>query len=187
MLEKLVSFTKKVADLSDKPSLNPADLKAVFDAAPDEVRQYLNKLIDALKKTETGDSGAKNIGATAISGIDGTDVQTILENLKKNDDKKVTAIGTGFRIEKYAAQFFTNGTANSSTATITFDQPFTTEPVIMSGNIVQNASYGDTIVYPYIYNVSKTGFQVRIMSTLGNLGTSGEPSNIFMNFMALGN
>lgn len=82
MFEKLVSFTKDVSDLADQPALgSAAALKAHFDAAPDEVRQYLNKLIDALKKTESGDSGAKNIGATSISGLTGTDVQALLESL----------------------------------------------------------------------------------------------------------
>jgi hypothetical protein len=81
VLEKLNAFTKDVSDLSDRPALNPTELKAQFDAAPDEVRQYLNKLIDALKKTTAGDSGAKNIGATTISGLTGTDVQTILGSL----------------------------------------------------------------------------------------------------------
>jgi hypothetical protein len=87
MFEKLVSFTKKVADLADRPSLNSSELKSQFDAAPDEVRVFLNKLIDALKSTATGDSGAKNVGATSISGLTGTDVQTLLENLntKMND------------------------------------------------------------------------------------------------------
>jgi hypothetical protein len=79
MFEKLVSFTKKVADLPDRPSTNP---KAQFDLAPDEVRQYLNKLIDALKSTETDDSGAKNIGVSSISGLTGSDVQTLLGSLK---------------------------------------------------------------------------------------------------------
>lgn len=79
MFEKLVSFTKKVADLSDRPSLNSSELKAHFDSAPDEVRQYLNKLIEALQRTTAGDSGAKNIGVTAISGVAGTDIQTVLE------------------------------------------------------------------------------------------------------------
>jgi hypothetical protein len=79
--EKLNSFTKDVSDLSDKPSLNPSELKAQFDAAPDEVRQYLNKLIDALKKTTVGDSGAKNIGVSPISGVTGNDIQTVLGNL----------------------------------------------------------------------------------------------------------
>jgi hypothetical protein len=95
MFQKLVSFTKKVADLSDKPSLNPAELKAQFDAAPDEVRESLNKLIDALQKTETGDSGAKNIGVTNISGLTGTDVQTLLEALANNKVNKAGDILSG--------------------------------------------------------------------------------------------
>jgi hypothetical protein len=81
MLEKLTAFTKKVSDLSNKPALNPTELKAQFDAAPEELRQYLNKLIDALLKTSSGDSGAKNIGATTITGLTGNNVQIILENL----------------------------------------------------------------------------------------------------------
>lgn len=84
---KLVSFTKKVADLPDQPSLNPSDLKAQFDAAPDEVRTYFNNLIDALKQTTSGDSGAKNVGATTIGNMVGNDVQTILAAL----DTRLTA------------------------------------------------------------------------------------------------
>lgn len=81
-------FTKKVADLADKPTLNPNELKAQFDAAPDEVRQYLNKLIDALMRTTAGDSGAKNIGATSINGLNGNDLQTMLESVASGYAKK---------------------------------------------------------------------------------------------------
>jgi len=77
--EKLLNFTKDVSDLADIPSLTPTELKAQFDAAPDEVRVYLNKLIDALLKTAAGDSGAKNVGASTISGLTGSNVQTLLE------------------------------------------------------------------------------------------------------------
>lgn len=80
--EKLVSFTKDVSDLADKPALgSTAALKAQFDAAPDEVRVYLNKLIDALKSIADNDSGADNTGATAIAGLTGTTVQSLLEDL----------------------------------------------------------------------------------------------------------
>jgi hypothetical protein len=79
--EKLASFAKKVADLADKPSLTPTALKAQFDAAPEELRGSFNNLIDALKKTTAGDSGAKNIGVSTIPGVNGNDVQTILANL----------------------------------------------------------------------------------------------------------
>lgn len=82
MFEKLESFTRDVSDLPDRPALNQAAaLKEQFDAAPNEVRVYLNKLIDALKLTTSGDSGAKNIGVSTIPGIEGNDIQIILEKL----------------------------------------------------------------------------------------------------------
>jgi hypothetical protein len=81
--KKLTAFTKDVSDLADDVQGNPADLKAYFDAAPEELRTYFNNLIDALKSTASGDSGAKNTGATAITGLTGTDVQSLLESLKK--------------------------------------------------------------------------------------------------------
>lgn len=86
MFQKLVSFTNKVADLADQPTGTPSEIKAAFDAAPDEVRQYLNNLIDALKSTTAGDSGAKNIGVSTIQGLTGADIQTILESLKTITD-----------------------------------------------------------------------------------------------------
>jgi hypothetical protein len=81
MFQKLESFTKDVSDLATKPALDPAALKAQFDAAPDELRQYFNKLVDALVKNTSGDSGAKNIGATNITGLTGSDVQSLLESM----------------------------------------------------------------------------------------------------------
>jgi hypothetical protein len=57
----------------------------------------------------------------------------------------------------------------------------------MPANITQVQAYGDVILYPYIYNVTTTGFDVKINAADGaNLGTSGSPSNIFMNFVAFG-
>jgi hypothetical protein len=53
MLQKLLAFTKKVADLPDRPSLNSAELKAQFDAAPEELRQTFNKLVDDLTTIPT--------------------------------------------------------------------------------------------------------------------------------------
>lgn len=85
---QLTAFTKKVADFADQVTGNPADIKAQFDAAPEELRTYFNNLIDALKSTASGDSGAKNTGATAITGLTGTDVQTILEALNEHKVSK---------------------------------------------------------------------------------------------------
>lgn len=90
--DKLNSFSKKVSDLSDKPALTPTALKAQFDAAPEELRASFNALIDALKQTTSGDSGAKNIGVSAISGVNGTDIQTVLGSLATSlDNQKITS------------------------------------------------------------------------------------------------
>jgi hypothetical protein len=59
---KLTAFTKKVSDLADDVQGNPSDLKAYFDAAPEELRGAFNDLIDGLKSTASGDSGAKTQG-----------------------------------------------------------------------------------------------------------------------------
>jgi hypothetical protein len=90
LFQKLASFTKKVADFADHVTGNPAENKAQFDAAPEELRTYFNNLIDALKSTASGDSGAKNTGATAIAGLTGTDVQSLLESLKTYVDNTNT-------------------------------------------------------------------------------------------------
>jgi hypothetical protein len=86
----LDAFTKKVADMADQPSGTPSEIKAAFDAAPEELREYFNNLVNALKSTASGDSGAKNTGATAISGLTGTDVQSLLEGLKSYIDTNAT-------------------------------------------------------------------------------------------------
>lgn len=89
MFQKLEAFTKKVSDLADKPYMNPDELKAYFDAAPEEVRNALNSLIDALQST-TDDSGAKNIGVSPIEGIAGANVQELLISLKADLDAAIT-------------------------------------------------------------------------------------------------
>lgn len=185
---KLTAFTQKVADSADQLTGNPAETKAIFDKAPEELRTYFNNLVDALKSTATGDSGAKNTGVTAITGLTGTDVQTLLESLKTYSDKMINAGQTGFRIEITPAIFFTNGGSNNSTATVTFTTAFNNPPSIFVGDMYQAQAFGDVILCPYIYNVSKTGFQVKITASGGsNLGTVGSPANIFMHFLAIGN
>jgi hypothetical protein len=87
-LDKLLAFTKKVGDLADKPNqtMTAAQVKAQFDAAPDEMRLAFNQLIDDLQSVVDGDSGADNIKATAIAELTGTTVQSLLESLKALDD-----------------------------------------------------------------------------------------------------
>lgn len=78
---KLLAFAKKVSDFADQVTGNPAEIKAQFDAAPEELRQTYNTLIDGLKSSTAGDSGAKNIGVATIPGLTGNDIQTLLEKL----------------------------------------------------------------------------------------------------------
>jgi hypothetical protein len=81
LFTKLLAFTKKVSDFADHVTGNASANKAQFDAAPEELRSYFNNLVDSLKSTARGDSGAKNIGVTSISNLTGNDIQTILESL----------------------------------------------------------------------------------------------------------
>jgi len=165
---KLLAFTKKVADLDDKPSLTPSALKAQFDAAPDELRQTYNTLIDGLKSTASGDSGAKNLGATTISGLTGNDVQTLLESLKSYIDttdtnRKTYVDGLSYLPaglgKNYAGQ---SGTLNlppgaSQDFIITFP----------SGRFSSNPS----LVYS-IYNTDVDG-QYNVASSIVSISSSG--------------
>jgi hypothetical protein len=83
---KLTAYTQKVADAADTIVGNAPLAKSIFDAAPEELRTYFNNLIDALKSSASGDSGAKNTGATNISGLTGNDIQSLLESLKTYTD-----------------------------------------------------------------------------------------------------
>lgn len=87
-LDKLNAFTKKVQDLADKPNstMSAAEVKAQFDAAPNELRLAFNQLIDDLGSVVDGDSGADNVAVTAIAGLTGLTIQAVLEELKVLDD-----------------------------------------------------------------------------------------------------
>jgi H-type lectin domain len=162
VFEKLVSFTKDVSDLSDKPVLSPAELKAQFDSAPDEVRQYLNKLIDALQKSTAGDSGAKNIGATSISGVTGSDVQSVLEGLKTYADGKYLSMA-GQKVEIIEGTVAVFG-GNTFTLSVTFPTAYASTPDVVFSRITQGVSYTDLIMNPYIHEVTNTGFKCRFNS-----------------------
>lgn len=72
-------------------SMSAAEIKAAFDSRGNELKDVVNNLIDALKSTVSGDSGAKNIGATSIPGLSGNDVQSLIESLKTLVDEKANS------------------------------------------------------------------------------------------------
>ena len=43
---KITAFTHKISDLADQPNLPPDELKARFDACPEELRQAVNAICD---------------------------------------------------------------------------------------------------------------------------------------------
>lgn len=94
--------------------------------------------------------------------------------------------GTGERFQPVNALFFTNGGSNNSTAHVVFPKAFSEVPTVVPGHVVTAVPYIDTIGYPYIYNVTKTGFSVKIATTAGNLGTFNTPVNAVIRFLAYG-
>lgn len=112
-----------------------------------------------------------------------SDVDTRLTSV---ESKSVSGSSAGNRFEECSGTFFTNGNSDEATANVTFAKAFTVKPTVFPANISQVVAYGRSIKYPYIFNVTTTGFSVTIYSIGGNLGTSGSPANLFMNFMAYG-
>ena len=62
-------FTKRVGDLPDQPNMQAAELKTCFDSSPEELRQALNRLCDALGEF----SAAAKLGYTGECGRAGAD------------------------------------------------------------------------------------------------------------------
>lgn len=71
------------------------------------------------------------------------------------------------------ASFVSDGTKNNLQTTVTFPQAFDEAPTVVAGNIVQTVSYCDTMQFPFITNVSKTGFTVivRTVNSVNNFGS----------------
>jgi hypothetical protein len=90
---KITTYAKSIANLSDTPNsdgLTASQLKAFFDGRTnEEVKSSVNGIIDALLSTEDSDSGANNIGATALKPGGAESVQGQLEELKAEKVDKV--------------------------------------------------------------------------------------------------
>jgi hypothetical protein len=142
-LDKLLAFTKKVGDLADKPNqtMSAAEVKAQFDAAPDELRLAFNQLIDDLQSVVDGDSGADNIAVTGIAGLTGDSVQELLEALKTLVDTKSntadvyskTALDGG----QLDTRYFTETELQSTTDSISGADKIGATPISTSPSTVQ--------------------------------------------------
>jgi hypothetical protein len=85
--------------LADRPNaldgLSAAQLKQKFDESGNTIKTFINdELIPALGLTTDSNSGADNIGATAITDLDGTTVQALIESVR-NKLKGTTSGSSG--------------------------------------------------------------------------------------------
>ena len=58
-------FSKRIVDLPDQPDMQAAELKTYFDSSPEELRQALNRLCDALGEF----SAAAKLGTATAPSI----------------------------------------------------------------------------------------------------------------------
>lgn len=79
---KMGNFTFNHAEQPDKLNLPAAETKAKLDSRANELKTAFNAAVDLLNATAAGDSGADNVGAAAIDGIEGASVQAQMVGMK---------------------------------------------------------------------------------------------------------
>ena len=79
---KMGNFTFNHAEQPDKLNLPAAETIAKFDSRANELKTAFNAAVDLLNATAAGDSGADNVGAAAIDGIEGASVQAQMVGMK---------------------------------------------------------------------------------------------------------
>jgi len=103
----------------DTPTDTPDTLKANWDSRANELKTILNTLIAVLEATTDNSSGADNLGATAISGLSGATVQSLLEALKTYIDEVSTTQTEALTAHKTSAdhdgRYFTETELGSTT------------------------------------------------------------------------
>ena len=89
--EKMGNFTFNHADQADELNLPADTAKQKFDSRANELKTAFNKAVDLLNSTTAGNSGADNVGATAIDGVTGTTVQAQMKSMKGLVDGKAAS------------------------------------------------------------------------------------------------
>ena len=82
---KITSFQHKIADLPDEPQIPAAELKARFDACPEELRQSLNAVCDDAARLE-----ARVEGIVVDTFGDTIDKEMLSDELAAELDAKAT-------------------------------------------------------------------------------------------------
>lgn len=100
------------------------------------------------------------------------------------DTSLLAKVGGAVDISVVSGLFFTNGASSVATAAISFGKTYATPPYVFPGNLGNTVAYSDTLRFPYIYNVSTTGFSCKLLAD-GNLGDA-TPVNLIVNFLVIG-
>lgn len=151
-------LTKLIANLPDQPNdtMTSTQLKQYWDSSPEELRLALNKLIDELQAV----SSAGNLGANSITGLTGSTIQALIENLKvyvdvhksdKSNPHSVTADQLNVYTKPELAPFLQGG------ETFIKYEVFT---IVSSNNGDGTFSYKDRFEIEHIGNVTEEGHQI---------------------------
>jgi hypothetical protein len=93
------------------------------------------------------------------------------------------------RMEIVTITLFTNGSSNTAQANGTFSSAYANPPSIAPMNLTNTngVNYADDIEYPFFFNVSTTGFSVKVKAEGSALLGTSTPTNIFLNCLVFGN
>ena len=110
---KITAFAHKIADLADQPTLPPDELKARFDACPEELRQSLNAVCDDAARLE-----ARVEGIIAETFGDSIDKSMLSDELQDEFDAKATQTALAAEAAAREAANDALQTANSALTTV---------------------------------------------------------------------
>lgn len=96
-LPTLTENLNNISTLPDKPSISATELKALFDKAPNDIKDYINdELLDAIEelcnsvKTTIDNSLDSTSTIHALSALQGKNLKDLVDELDSAKQKKIT-------------------------------------------------------------------------------------------------
>jgi len=176
---KITAFQKTHAMLDRKPNaiggLTYTELQAWWDSSPEELRVAFNALVDALLATTDGASGADNIGATAVSGLTGTTVQTLIESLKTYAETLVVDVQSGSLADNSIAEIKMHASMKKQAGGVLPFDDFSAANVLTKLLTVDGPSSG--LNADLLDGLEGAAFQAAIVRGTGTISTSGWVAN----------
>jgi hypothetical protein len=152
-LQKMGAFSFNHTEAPDDLNsiYTATEIKEKWDSRANELRTTINTVIDALSSTVDGDSGANGVKATTINGLEGTDLQTLIESLKSFVDAHKANTNNPHLVTPAQLNVYTKGELDPFLRggdTVIKEEVFT----------IINSNLGDgTFTYSDKNNITKTG------------------------------